>query len=376
MYVIIRANNLKYLSYNARVLFSGVNAQILDRNDSMIVVRLPNNGKTGKVTIEDFGKNIEGPVFRYLDLYVVGNEPNAAGRIVSWHNGGALTYVTNGTTDAQARSITVDGSDVFIAGYDVPNGTIATPIYWKNTERHELEPGTRGYAVGIEVVSGEVFVSGNLVSPTTTTAVMWTATGKTILPCGPYGCQEARAIAVSGSTVAVGGMIKGPAGSLAAIWQNAVLNPIGESTPGYSTVEDIEISEGKIYAMGYTQGSGTYPTLTVWKDGEPLNFSDGSILDFVGDMAVVGSDVLICGYQDRVGTGGYRAKLWINQESYLLTHGNDGDFFVTGIAVVENNIIFCGYKDCCDSEPFFAVNNQLVFLSRNSNTKAVALFAR
>ena len=77
------------------------------------------------------------------DVYVAGIEKNAAGNTVAkyWKNGTAVK-LTDGTRNAAANSITVSGSDVYVAGYELDNTYNYVAKYWKNGTAFALTDGS------------------------------------------------------------------------------------------------------------------------------------------------------------------------------------------------------------------------------------------
>lgn len=96
------------------------------------------------------------------DIYILGSVNNANNiRVLKrWKNGVEAT-LTDGLTDAYSTDMDVQGEDVYISG--VSSGIA---VYWKNSEVYpltELSVERSAEAVAIQVVSGAVFVAGNLI---------------------------------------------------------------------------------------------------------------------------------------------------------------------------------------------------------------------
>ena len=92
------------------------------------------------------------------DVYVAGSENNAQYNAVAkvWKNGTLLYNLTNGTRHEQASSIFVSGNDVYVAGYD---GYVAT--LWKNGIAQRLTDANNYTSAHSVFVSGnDVYVAG------------------------------------------------------------------------------------------------------------------------------------------------------------------------------------------------------------------------
>ncbi|MFI5153535.1 MAG: hypothetical protein ACHQET_09395 [Chitinophagales bacterium] len=129
------------------------------------------------------------------DVYVSGTLPDTAvGKLIAmyWKNG-VPVRVSDGSADAQANSIVLDGSDIYVAGND---GNRA--VYWKNQVPVYLTDG--------------------------------------VMPA------SARSIAISGNDVCVAGNI----GTLAKYWKNEIPATVGDST----YLSGIAVAGGNVYVIG------------------------------------------------------------------------------------------------------------------------------
>lgn len=102
------------------------------------------------------------------DVYVAGWERTENGRIAKYWKNGVGVNLTSGNTFADALDIFVDGSDVYVIGYEGLDVK-----YWKNGEAVELpgkpDSGTKtGNAIYIE--GSDIYVAG---AGSTTTADYW-----------------------------------------------------------------------------------------------------------------------------------------------------------------------------------------------------------
>ncbi len=114
------------------------------------------------------------------DIYVAGSESEGRSRAKYWKNGEEVTLIDGTTKNAIASSIVVIGNDVFVAGWAGDNvglvgGSGSVAMYWKNGQRVELTNGTNyAQATGIAFFGGDIYISGNLYDYNTTPHVVAT----------------------------------------------------------------------------------------------------------------------------------------------------------------------------------------------------------
>jgi hypothetical protein len=95
-------------------------------------------------------------------VYVAGYEQNSSGVNVAklWKNGIA-TNLTDGTHDASAQSVFVNGADVYAAGYEQNSNGIYMTKLWKNGVATNLTDSTYNvYANSVYVSGSDVYVAG------------------------------------------------------------------------------------------------------------------------------------------------------------------------------------------------------------------------
>ena len=66
------------------------------------------------------------------DVYVAGFETSGTKRVAKVWKNGVATSLTNGSNDASAVSVYVSGTDVYVAGAEVPNFYAHAAKVWKN----------------------------------------------------------------------------------------------------------------------------------------------------------------------------------------------------------------------------------------------------
>ena len=127
----------------------------------------------------------------------------------------------------------------------------------------------------------------------------------------------------------------GVEGTKAVIWKNSTLQRlptlIGNSSAAFSVV-----AQGTdVYAVGY-ESNGNVAIARVWKNGNPINLTDGITSGRATSIFVSGSDIYIVGTQEN------KIKIWKNnilantiQGGYLPYNGNC--IYVSG-----NDVYVCG----------------------------------
>jgi len=317
-----------------------------------------------------------------VDVYVAGLEESGSGSVAKYWKNGQAVALTDGTTNAAATSIFVSGNDVYVCGYVNGNAMYwkngnpvtlgdgnATSIavsgndvyvagwvrqspangihacYWKNGNITLLPDNTRSdpnwdnlpisskYSIANSIfISGsDIFIAGgeevdretSLYSGISSiSAVYWKNGNEIYLIKGPYGsshADEAYSIFVSGQDVyACGGLD-------AQYWKNGTPNYINASP---RSTNSICVSNGDVYVTGYVADGQAYQTYfgeryryvaKYWKNGNPVNLSDGSKNAYPTSIAVSGSDVYVAGNEEK--TAGNRddiAKYWKNGTPVIL----------------------------------------------------------
>lgn len=315
-----------------------------------------------------------------VDVYVAGFEQKGSGYVAKyWKNGNAIE-LTDGTNDAAATSIFVSGNDVYVCGSingDAvywKNGHLITlgdgdatgiavsgndvyvvgwlrqtpadgihACYWKNGNITLLPDNSRSdnyydnypisskysLANSIFISGSDVYIAGGeqvsrMISPSgyafCISAVYWKNGNEIYLIKGPYAnsyADEAYSIFVDGQDVYACGALE------ARYWKNGT----SVYLPG-RTAKSIYVSEGDVYIAGSQPDGQSFQTYfgiqyrevaKYWKNGNPVNLSDGTRDAYPTSIAVSGNDVYVAGYEEKTpGDADFVAKYWKNGDAMTL----------------------------------------------------------
>jgi len=294
---------------------------------------------------DDEGDNGKG------DVYVAGwercGQPDNYGSkcfVAKLWKKGIAQDLTDGTYDAQAFSVYVSGSDVYVAGhvrYGQPDGygsyfTVAT--LWKNGVAQDLSDGT-GHAQAFWVcVSGrDVYVGGSKLWKNGTDQNIpaggrspYFVSGKDVYVCSTNGTLwkngnvfgtypgQAEGIYVSGKDVylAITEYFVLENFSLAKIWTNGTTQNLTEST--YKSQALSVYALGKdIYVAGYEHNAENVYAARLWKNGVVQNLNGGNNGGIAYSVFVSGKDVYVAGVEHN------HAILWKNGERQNLNDGTN-----------------------------------------------------
>ena len=269
-----------------------------------------------------------------VDVYVAGNEYNAAGISAAkyWKNGLALA-ITLGTINSFANSIAVVGSDVYAA----VNIEGLGGGWWSNTSGSTGIFGgssSNSRANSIAVVGSAVYVAGYDYNGPVTFARYW-GPGQWLSLTDSTKNAKATCVTVSGSDVYVAGYEYNNAGfGVAKYWKNGQAIALSDGTRT-TVANSIAVSGSDVYVAGSdSSSSSTGNSAKYWKNGVAITLTDGTKPSSANSIAVVGSDVYVAGSENNV------AKYWKNGVAITLP----GGFSATSIAIEGSNIYVAGYE--------------------------------
>ncbi len=260
------------------------------------------------------------------DIYICGDVLESSGiyKIATYWKNGIATPLTDGTNDAFTSAITVIDDDIYVAGYDEPNGT-KIPTYWKNGIATHLTTSS-GIANDIIVVGDDIYVAGF----SNNGATYWKNGIATPLTDGTLD-SDASAITVVGDDVYVvgnKGKNDGMTKYVAMYWKNGIGTPLTDGS-NHAFAIAITVVGDDVYITG-NESNGTKHVAKYWKNGIATPLTDGTQSAGAGAITVVNDDVYIAS------TGGY----WKNGIATPITKG--GGF--VGMTVVGDAVYVAGNK--------------------------------
>ena len=292
-----------------------------------------------------------------VDVYVAGGEVSADRNttIAKYWKNGIPFSLNDASKRGAATSIAVSGNDLYVAGYlanvptsGVPGDYSPHAVYWNNGNPTFLPENTRpvengywnNYPISSTIsLANSIFISGSDVyiagqekisreklpdpndpfgAPSGIDAIsaLYWKNGKAVyLILGSYGgshADEANSIFVAGQDVYACGALD------ARYWKNGTSFYLGGSN---TDANSVFVSGSDVYVAGRQEDGapvqgyfGTYyrSVAKYWKNGTPINVSDGTKDAYATSIAVLGSDVYVAGAEDGV------AKYWKNGDPVIL----------------------------------------------------------
>jgi hypothetical protein len=222
-----------------------------------------------------FYGTVNGVAVIDTDVYVSGYVGDTA---VYWKNGKENYLAPFNLGNEVVTSMTTSGTDIYIVGYEGRSDGNQL-VYWKNGVKTVVEKSPMLYTSASITVSGsDVYVAATIQSQTSTdTAVYWKNGIRTTL-AAPY--AYASAIGIAGADIIIAGSFNGAP----VYWKNGVMKtlPYTHDSGAYA----IGISVNDIYITGVDNGNAVY-----WKNGTEFILGGGA----ANAIAINGSDVYITG---------------------------------------------------------------------------------
>ena len=232
------------------------------------------------------------------DVYVSGGVASGGKTSATiWGNGVSATLPNNGADVIYSlgQSAAISGNTVYVAGYYEPANGDETPMLWQNGVGEALQTtGAVSRATAITVQGSDVYIAGGYIANSLDYACYWkNGIPTTLTDQGIYGAY-ATAIAVQGSTVYVAGFSYTQNSQTAVYWVNGVEYFLTDSNSVYSTATGIAVSGTDVYVLGWVQRYSV-STATYWLNGNPFHLSDTTLSTRASGITVDGGDIYVSG---------------------------------------------------------------------------------
>ncbi|QQT33049.1 hypothetical protein I6I99_10975 [Sphingobacterium multivorum] len=300
------------------------------------------------------------PVGNQTDVYIAGSwfDRKTQQTLAAYFKNGEPVVLRDGQNLARtesrlslARSIAINGNDIYVVGNILDSRGRDKAAYWKNQKYISLPiklqsngDSETSYANGIEVSNGNVFIFPYQ----TGTNYYYLKNGvETNFPdlINPGQIND-RVHFMSGNDIYLA-----YGAEVAAYWKNGVKiqleNTMGR--PNHLQVSSIFVSGSDVYVAGYKSYagtvSGTNRSMAVyWKNGQEVILSTGSGIyatRLTSSIFVVGSDVYVAGMSVDPNTGEPMAVYWKNGQMVILAKGQTFTQALA-IAVAGNDVYVAG----------------------------------
>ena len=291
--------------------------------NSYSVATLWRNGKAIALADSSINSNATGIAIIDTDVYVVGTV-NAVATI--WKNGVA-SQLSGGII---ANGITTSGNDVYVIGDSYINGIYVATVWKNGTPSYLTDANTEAYPCGITVSGGNVYVAGNITAAGNfNTLTLWkNGTPRTI---------------ATNCTSSYGSYIWG-------------------------TVQ-VGVVDTSVYITGAVENSSdTQLIATIWHDGSPAAYTDGTTSAAINAIAVSNGTVYTAGYING------SAVYWSGESEHILSPYINEQYTATSI-IISNSIVYAaGYSGYSTTGAVYWHGGSLVALpGRNSVATGIAV---
>ncbi len=318
------------------VAFAGQHHVLVLPTDSVLLDGASSYDPDGKISQYQWTK-VLGPAAFHIAY------PDSAKTIVRGMVEGIYTYQLTVTDDKGANTkdtvqITVQKQpSVSFVGIYISGNENGEACYWKNGLKQKLNISSSGYHINTSIaVSGsDVYVAGGEVPDVfpdgPTTAKYWKNGSEVVLGKELY--SSANSIAVVNNDVYV-------AGSEAKLWNSSVVAKYWKNGQAVSltngsknaSANSIVVVGGNVYVAGREGNVAKY-----WKNGQAISLTNGATDATASSIVVVGEDVYVAGREGNV------AKYWKNGQAVSLTNGLY-EAYASSITVVGNDVYIAGQE--------------------------------
>jgi len=292
------------------------------------------------------------------NIYIAGSEINENDIYVAkvWKNGEVLYELTDGTNNANANDIYVDGDDIYVVGFEM-DGNIQVAKVWKNGVATTL--AEEAYASSVFVSDGTVYVAG--ATEDGTVPVVWKDGIVEVLPSVGFAINGiVNSIYVSDGKVYIAGSDYLGFGTAATLWLDGEATYLSDNI---SDAESVFVSDGTVYVAGKEE---QYPNnkATIWVNGDKVS---GAAPSDATDVFVENEDIYVAlEYNDDF-------QIWKNGS--LLYDLPKPDWFLDNLSslFVHNNIIYSvGYSFDSDVNLSYWINDELFFIEKEEGSLGIS----
>jgi hypothetical protein len=331
---------------NKDVTWSSSNSTVASVNDDGLVRGVAKGSATIKVTTKDGDKTAECVVTVAEDMsgvYVVGLESHGeTDAAMLWKDNKANRIGNPETLSAEANSVFVTDSDVYVAGKEEYLPVKFSAALWKNGNVTLLGAPEALYseAHSVYVYGNDVYVAGMQIDKLgNVDAMLWKNGAATRLNDQP-GYAVARSVFVYQGDVYVAGHEVISERLIATVWNKGNAKRLIDPNDGRDTQSmafSIFVSGNDVYVAGGEGNLDERLVSTLWKGNEAsyeaIRLSEQATYAIARSVFVSGSDVYVAG--DAYFTGGSVAVLWkIGDEPTRLCDpanlGSANSVFVSG----------------------------------------------
>ncbi|WP_421809786.1 IPT/TIG domain-containing protein [Flagellimonas sp.] len=319
---------------------------VILNDDGDIVAVVPSGAEVGTITVSIGEEStVSEALLKIYGIYVAGHVNIGDTNIATQWKNGVEEQLSEYKSSAYA--VSVEGTDVYAAGYVMKNNLEAIATIWKNGEVFmELTDGSlEAVAVSVAVANGNVYAAGGEWDPNENSYFpkIWN-NGEEVL-IDEVNLGLARSVFVDGDDFYVGGDERVDGKEEAVYWKNGerhLLESFPYDISTNHTVSSIRVKDGIVYAVGAINNfvanawtadkDGGNVTSTVLVENEEL-YSRASSVFVDGN-----NDVYIVGRYDK------KAVIWKNGLMTELPDASDPNFIsnAQSICIYNNDIYVAG----------------------------------
>jgi hypothetical protein len=277
-----------------------------------------------------------------------------------WRNG-AITKLTDSSSNAAGYGIVISNNDVYVAGYNTTKtGEVSIACYWKNGKEIDLTKGaTAASASSIAIYSGSVYVAGEVYnSQGFGVATVWKNGVPTQLSDGKQNAYIS-AIAINNGDI----YLAGTDGSDGKIWKNGTAATVSRPVTETASLSSIAVLGSDVYAAGFLSGSGA----TYWQNNAAYQLAN-TYQSYASGLAVNQDGVYVAGNVGNVGQN--EPNVWIDDEAHEWQTSFSSTNYATGMAVNGQDVYVAGNFG---NYAGYWRNGTAIQLSNNASANAIAL---